>query len=62
MRKLLFIVASAAALAAHAAAELAETPTGVRLTRDGRTVWNLEIETPEGRPFFIRSRCRAGGR
>ncbi len=52
MRKLLFIVASAAALAAHAAAELAETPTGVRLARDGRTVWNLEIETPEGRPFF----------
>ena len=48
----LFIVAAAAAISANAAPEIAETPTGVRLTRGGRTVWNLEVETPEGRPFF----------
>ncbi len=28
------------------------TATGVRLASDGRTVWNFEIETPEGRPFI----------
>lgn len=29
-----------------------ETATGVRMLRDGKTLWNLEIDTPEGRPFF----------
>lgn len=28
------------------------TSTGVRLFRDGRLLWNFEIDTPEGRPFF----------
>lgn len=28
------------------------TATGVRTVRDGRILWNLEIDTPECRPFF----------
>ncbi len=27
-------------------------PTGVRLLRYGKTLWNFEIDNPEGRPFF----------
>ena len=52
MRNFMFAAAAIACCGtAGAACELAETPTGVRLARDGRIVWNLEIETPEGRPF-----------
>ena len=29
-----------------------KTDTGVRLARDGKTIWNFEIDTPEGRPFI----------
>ncbi|MBQ2630789.1 MAG: glycoside hydrolase family 88 protein, partial [Kiritimatiellae bacterium] len=29
-----------------------QTATGVRLVCDGSTVWNFEIDTPEGRPFI----------
>ena len=29
-----------------------KTATGVRLARDGKTIWNFEIDTPEGRPFL----------
>ncbi|MBR2838235.1 MAG: PmoA family protein, partial [Kiritimatiellae bacterium] len=29
-----------------------QTATGVRLMRAGRTVWNFEIDTPEGRPYI----------
>ena len=32
--------------------KLETTSTGVRLMRDGKLLWNLEIDTPEGRPFF----------
>jgi len=32
--------------------KLETTPTGVRLLRDGKVLWNFEIDTPEGRPFF----------
>ena len=32
--------------------KLETTPTGVRLLRDGKILWNFEIDTPEGRPFF----------
>lgn len=31
---------------------LAKTATGVEMKRDGKTLWNLELDTPEGRPFF----------
>lgn len=31
---------------------IVQTDTGVRMLRDGKVLWNLEIETPEGRPFF----------
>lgn len=29
-----------------------QTPTGVRMVRDGKLLWNFEIDAPEGRPFF----------
>ena len=29
-----------------------KTATGVRLARDGKTIWNFEIDNPEGRPFI----------
>ena len=32
--------------------KLERTATGVRMLRDGKTLWNLEIDNPEGRPFF----------
>lgn len=31
---------------------IVQTDTGVRMLRDGKVLWNLEIETQEGRPFF----------
>ncbi len=31
---------------------LENTATGVRVARGGNTLWNLEIDNPEGRPFF----------
>ena len=40
------------AITARRRSSLESTPTGVRLLRDGKTLWNLEIDTPEGRPFF----------
>lgn len=45
-----------------AAAEyrVAETTTGVQMLRGGETLWNLEIETPEGRPFFHPLRLPSG--
>ena len=33
-------------------AQCEQTATGVRLVRGGRTIWNFEIDTPEGRPFI----------
>lgn len=35
-----------------AAPAVEKTVTGVKLERDGKVLWNLEIDTPEGRPFF----------
>ena len=32
--------------------KLEKTATGVKMLRDGKTLWNFEIDTPEGRPFF----------
>lgn len=32
--------------------KLERTATGAKMTRNGRTLWNLEIDNPEGRPFF----------
>ena len=32
--------------------KLERTATGAKMTRNGRTLWNLELDTPEGRPFF----------
>ncbi|MGN0846220.1 MAG: DUF6807 family protein [Kiritimatiellia bacterium] len=32
--------------------KLEQTATGVKMTRNGATLWNLELDTPEGRPFF----------
>ncbi len=32
--------------------KLEKTATGVKMSRDGKTLWNLEIDNPEGRPFF----------
>ncbi len=32
--------------------QLTRTATGVRMLRDGKTLWNLELDNPEGRPFF----------
>lgn len=37
---------------AFGGAGVERTPTGVRLVRDGAVVWNFELATPEGRPFF----------
>ena len=31
---------------------LETTSTGVRMLRGGKVLWNFEIDTPEGRPFF----------
>ena len=31
---------------------LEKTATGVKMLRDGKTLWNFEIDNPEGRPFF----------
>lgn len=31
---------------------IARTATGVEMRRNCRTLWNFEIDTPEGRPFF----------
>ena len=51
---LAIVIASVACAEAACAArrEVVSTATGVRLVRDGTTVWNFEIDTPEGRPFF----------
>ena len=40
------------AMAAFRRSKLETTSTGVRLLRDGKLLWNFEIDTPEGRPFF----------
>ena len=40
------------AIASFRRSKLETTPTGVRLLRDGQLLWNFEIDTPEGRPFF----------
>ena len=32
--------------------KLEQTKTGVKMSRNGKTLWNLELDTPEGRPFF----------
>ena len=40
------------AIASFRRSKLETTPTGVRLLRDGKLLWNFEIDTPEGRPFF----------
>jgi len=32
--------------------KLERTATGVRMLRDGKVLWNFEIDNPEGRPFF----------
>ena len=40
------------AIAAFRRSKLEKTATGVRLLRDGKLLWNFEIDTPEGRPFF----------
>ena len=51
----LSLMASAVLLSAGAARgddAVERTAHGVRLVRDGAVVWNFEIETPEGRPFF----------
>ena len=39
-------------IAAFRRSALERTATGVRMLRDGKTLWNLEIDNPEGRPFF----------
>ena len=36
------------------------TATGVRMLRDGEELWNFEIDTPEGRPFFHPLRLPSG--
>ena len=43
---------AADAAAVSLCSKLETTPTGVRLLRDGKILWNFEIDTPEGRPFF----------
>ena len=37
---------------AHSRQRCEKTPTGVRLAKDGKTIWNFEIDTPEGRPYI----------
>ena len=49
---LLLLTGLAASSGAKAAINLEKTPTGVRMLRDGALLWNFEIDTPEGRPFF----------
>ena len=44
--------AADAAAAVSLRSKLETTPTGVRLLRDGKVLWNFEVDTPEGRPFF----------
>ena len=39
-------------IAAFRASKLERTATGARMLRNGRTLWNLELDPPEGRPFF----------
>ncbi len=47
-----FLVFLAAALSLAAEAALMPTATGLKLERGGKTIWNLELDTPEGRPYF----------
>ena len=39
-------------LGAEAKCAIVKTATGVKMSRNGKTLWNFEIENPEGRPFF----------
>ena len=53
MKKILLMAALLAVeniCAAPAGGACERTATGVRLVRDGRVVWNFEIDTPEGKP------------
>jgi hypothetical protein len=38
--------------AATVECRIEKTATGVKMMRGGTTLWNLEIDNPEGRPFF----------
>ncbi len=40
------------AISAFRRSKLEKTKTGVRMLRDGRLLWNFEIDNPECRPFF----------
>ena len=40
------------ALSADSVCKIEKTATGVKMLRGGRTLWNFEIDNPEGRPFF----------
>jgi hypothetical protein len=46
------LVIACCGVLAGEAPKIEQTRTGVRLVSNGRSVWNLEIDTPEGRPFF----------
>ena len=48
----LFLLPSCTAIKGGLKSEIEETPTGVRMVRDGKILWNFEINNPEGRPFF----------
>ena len=40
------------AIATYRRSKLVKTKTGVQMLRDGKLLWNFEIDNPEGRPFF----------
>ena len=40
------------ALSADSVCKIEKTATGVKMIRGGSTLWNFEIDNPEGRPFF----------
>ena len=48
----LALLPSCAAIRNGCGSGMEKTPTGVRMVRDGNVIWNFEIDTPEGRPFF----------
>ena len=48
---LLFASLLLASVLAPSSSLVERTATGVRLVRDGRTVWNLEIDTDDGKPY-----------
>jgi len=47
-----FAMLFTSALSADSLCKIEKTATGVKMLRGGRTLWNFEIDNPEGRPFF----------